>query len=79
MLDKIRQMIIRKFKLRHKMGGEMKGRIIPSIISTLNEHSKAIKDHEVLRCRDGTTEVIVSTIRHSVSLEQMTCSADLGK
>lgn len=69
MLDKIRQMIISKFDLRRKIGREMKGRIIPSIISTLNDHSKAIKDHEVLRCGDGTAEVTVSTIRHSVSLE----------
>jgi hypothetical protein len=74
MLDKIRQMIISKFDLRRKIGREMKGRIIPSIISTLNDHSKAIKDHEVLRCGDGTAEVTVSTIRHPVSLEQMACS-----
>jgi hypothetical protein len=30
MLDKIRQMIIKKFELRHKIGNKMKGRIIPT-------------------------------------------------
>jgi hypothetical protein len=51
-----------------------KGRIIPSIIVALNEQSKVIKDHEVLRFGDGTTDVTVSTNRHSINLEQMTCS-----
>jgi hypothetical protein len=74
MHDRIRQMIISKFDLRHKIGRDMKGRIIPSIIAALNEQSKVIKDHEVLRFGDGTAKVTVSTIRHSVNLEQMTCS-----
>jgi hypothetical protein len=74
MHDRIRQMIISKFDLRHKIGKDMKRRIIPSIIAALDEQSKVIKDHEVLKFGDVTTEVTISTIWHSVNLEQMTCS-----
>jgi hypothetical protein len=33
--------------------------IILSIIEALNDQSKVIKDHEVLKVGDGTVEVIV--------------------
>jgi hypothetical protein len=74
MHDKIRQMIITKFDLRRKIGGNMNGRIIPSIIETLNDQSKAIKDHEVVKIRDETAEVTVSNIRHAVNLKQKSCT-----
>jgi hypothetical protein len=74
MHDKIRQMIITKFDLRRKIGGNMNGGIIPSIIETLNDQSKAIKDHEVVKIGDGTAEVTVSNIRHAVNLEQRSCT-----
>ncbi|XP_062186670.1 uncharacterized protein LOC133890252 [Phragmites australis] len=74
MHDKIRQMIITKFHLRGKIGSNMEGRIIPAITKSLNAKSKTIKDHEVLTCGAGTTEVTVSTIRHAINLEQKTCS-----
>jgi hypothetical protein len=48
----------------------MEGRIIPSITKDLTSQSKAIKNHEVLKCGDSTTEVTVSTITHAVNLEQ---------
>jgi hypothetical protein len=37
------------FDLRRKIGGNMNGMIIPSIIGTFNDQSKAIKDHEVVK------------------------------
>jgi hypothetical protein len=72
--DKIRQMIITKFDLRRKIGGNLNGRILPSIIETLNDQSKAIKDHEVVKIGDGMTEVTVSNIRHAVNLEEKSCT-----
>jgi hypothetical protein len=74
MHDKIRYLIIIKFDLRRKIGGNMNGKIIPSVIETLNDQSKAIKDHEVVKIGDGTTKVIVSNIRHAVNLEQKSCT-----
>lgn len=74
MLDQIRQMIINKFVEREKIARNMQGTIIPSIIQDLNAKSKAIKDHEVLICGGFTAEVTVSTIRHSVNMDQKTCS-----
>jgi hypothetical protein len=74
MHDKIRQMIITKFDLRRKIGGKMNGKIIPSIIETLNDQSKTTKDHEVVKIGDRTTEVTVSNIRHVVNLEQKSWS-----
>src|SRR6266508_620341 len=74
MHDRIRQMIIEKFVLRAKIGSNMPGIIIPSIINALNAKSKTIKDHEVLICGAGTAEVTVNRFRHAVNLEQKTCS-----
>jgi hypothetical protein len=74
MHDKIRQLIITKFDLRRKIGGNMNGMIIPSIIETFNDQSKAIKDHEVVKIRDGMAEVTVSNIRHAINLEQKSCT-----
>jgi hypothetical protein len=67
-------MIITKFDLRRKIGGNMNVRIISSIIETLNDKSKAIKDHEVVKIGDGTAEVIESNIRHAVNLEKNSCT-----
>jgi hypothetical protein len=74
MLDKIRQMIIKKFELRHKIDNKMIGRIIPTITRALNDQSKNIKDNEALMFGKGTTEVTVSNVRHAVNLEEKTCS-----
>jgi hypothetical protein len=74
MLDKIRQMIIKKFELRRKIGNKMKGRIIPTITKTLNSQSKNIKDQKVLMFGDGTAEVTIATIRHAINLREKTCS-----
>jgi hypothetical protein len=52
----------------------MDGRIIPQIVRTLNATSKAIKEHDVHLNGHSTAEVIASTIRHAVNLEQKTCS-----
>jgi hypothetical protein len=60
--------------MRSRIGRKMEGRIIPSITKDLTSQSKAIKNHEVLRCADGTTEVTVSIITHAVNLEQKTCT-----
>jgi hypothetical protein len=54
MHDKIRQMIITKFNLRSKIGGNMDDRIIQSIIEDVNDQSKVIKDHEMQKVGDGT-------------------------
>jgi hypothetical protein len=72
--DKIRQMIITKFNLRSKIGGNMDSRIIPSIIEALNDQSKVIEDHEVLNIGDGGAEVTISKITHAVNLEQKICT-----
>jgi hypothetical protein len=40
----------------------------------LNAKSKTIKDHEVLICGPGTSEVTVSKVRHGVNLVEKTCS-----
>jgi hypothetical protein len=74
MHDKIRQMIITKFQMRSKIASKMEGRIIPNIIKDPNAKSKAIKDHEFLLLGSSTAEVIVSTFRHAVNLENKTCS-----
>jgi hypothetical protein len=74
MHDKIRQMIIQKIILRDKIGRKMTSTIIPSITNALNAKSKTIKDHEVLICGDGTTEVSVNRFKHVVDLGQKTCS-----
>jgi hypothetical protein len=74
MLDKIRQMIIEKFELRHKIGNNMEGIIIPTITKYLNDQSKNIKDHEVLMFGNDTTEVTMAAIRHAINLGEKTCS-----
>jgi hypothetical protein len=74
MLDKIRQMIIEKLELRHKIGNNMKGKIIPIITKSLNAQSKNIKDHEVLMFGNGIAEVTVAAIEHVVNLGEKTCS-----
>jgi hypothetical protein len=70
MLKNIRKMIVTKFDERSRIARKMEGGIIPSITKDLTAQSKDIKNHEVLRCVDGTAEVIVSTITHAVNLEQ---------
>ncbi|CAN6301543.1 unnamed protein product [Urochloa humidicola] len=77
--DTIRQMIIAKFELRHKIAKSMKGKIIPAIVEGLTAQCKAIKDCEVLRCGHGTAEVSAPTksgvmFRYAVNLELKTCS-----
>jgi hypothetical protein len=74
MLDQIRQMIIKKFEIRRKIGRKMVGRIIPQITRTLNEQSKNMKGHEVLMCENSTAEVTVAAVRHAVNLGEKTCS-----
>jgi hypothetical protein len=74
MIDQIRHMIITKFEIRRKIGRKMTGRIILHITITLNEQSKNMKGREVLICGNGTTEVIVGTVRHAVNLGEKTCS-----
>jgi hypothetical protein len=74
MHDKIRQIIITRFDVRRKIAGNMNGQIIPSIIETLNDQSKAIKDNEVVKIGDGTAEVTVSNISHVVNLEPKSCT-----
>jgi hypothetical protein len=74
MLDQIRQMIIKKFEIRWKIGRKMVGRIIPHITRTLNEESKNMKGHEVLICGNSTAEVIVAIVRHVVNLGEKTYS-----
>jgi hypothetical protein len=73
-LDQIRQMIIKKFEIRRKIGRKMARRIIPHITRTLNEQSKNMKGHEVQICGNSTTEVIVTAMRHAVNLGEKTCS-----
>jgi hypothetical protein len=74
MLDHIRQMIIKKFVLRSKSGSNMVGIIIPAIINDLNAKTKNIKDHKVLICGPVKAEVTVNRFRHTVNLEEKTCS-----
>jgi hypothetical protein len=79
MLDTIRRMIIAKFELRNKIAMKMEGKIIPAIIQDLTDQSRAIKDCEVLRCGQGTSEVTAPTklgalFRYAVNLELKTCS-----
>lgn len=74
MHEKIRHMIVAKFDLRAKIARNMEGKIIPAITKDLNAQSNAIRDHEVIRCGDGTAEVTVSTITHAVNLNERTCS-----
>jgi hypothetical protein len=74
MLDHIRQMIIKKFEIRRKIGRKMVGRIIPHITRTLNEQSKNMKGHEVLICGNSTAEMTVAVVRHAVNLGEKTCS-----
>jgi hypothetical protein len=65
MLGKIREKIIIKFEMRHKIGSKMRGRIIPTITKALNAQSKNIKGHEVVMCENGTAEVTIAAIRHA--------------
>jgi hypothetical protein len=74
MLDHMRQMIIKKFEIRRKIGKKMVGRIIPHITRTLNEQSKNMKGHEVLMCGNSTAEVTMAAVRHAVNLGEKTCS-----
>jgi hypothetical protein len=72
MLDHMRQMIIKKFEIRWKIGRKMVGRIIPHITRIFNEQSKNMKGHEVLMCGNSTAEVIVAAVRHTVNLGEKT-------
>ena len=74
MLDKIRQMIIEKIVLKSKIGAKMSGKIIPAISNALNAEAKTIKNHDVLKCGAGTSEVTANIFRHVVNLQQKTCS-----
>jgi tRNA A37 threonylcarbamoyltransferase TsaD len=74
MLHKIKHMTIPKFVERNKIARSIQGTILPSIIQSLNAQSKSIKYHEVLIVGGVTAEVIVSTIRYAVNLDQNTCS-----
>jgi hypothetical protein len=74
MLENIRKMIITKFNERSWIARKMECRIIPYITKDLIAQRKAIKNHEVLRCANGTTKVIVSTITHVVNLEHKICT-----
>jgi hypothetical protein len=74
MLDQIRQMIIKKFEIRQKIGKKMVGRITSHITKTLNEQSKNMKGYEVIQCGNSTTEVIVAIVSHAVNLRENTCS-----
>jgi hypothetical protein len=65
MLDNIRENIIIKFEMRRKIGSRMRERIIPTITKALNAQSKNIKGYEVVMCGNGTSEVIVATVRHA--------------
>jgi hypothetical protein len=67
-------MIIEKFELRHKIGNNMEGIIIPTITKYLNDQSKNIKDHEVLMFGNDTTEVTMAAIRNAINLGEKTCS-----
>jgi hypothetical protein len=51
----------------------MNDMIIPYVIKTLNDQSKAIKDHEVVKIGDGMAEVTVSNSKHAINLEQKSC------
>jgi hypothetical protein len=82
MHDMIRQMIISKFKVRRKIIMSMEGSMIPDITKALTTQSKAIKDHEVLRCGNNIAEVTAptssgATFRYAVNLELKTCSCRL--
>jgi hypothetical protein len=79
MLENIRKNILTKFDVRSRVARKMDGRIIPSVIKALTAQSKAIKNHEVLRCADGIVEVIVSTITHAVNLEHKNVLVECGK
>jgi hypothetical protein len=68
MLDKIRQMIIKKFELGRKIGNKMKGTITPTITKALNTQSKNIKEHKVLMFGNSITEVTVAAIRKALHL-----------
>jgi hypothetical protein len=74
MLDHIREMIIKKFEIRWKIGRKMVGRIMPHITRTLNEQRKNMKGHEVLICGNSTAKVIVAAVRHTINLGEQTCS-----
>src|SRR5438105_4345461 len=67
-------MIVEKFVLRAHIGSKMSGVIIPSITNALNAKTKTIKDHDVLICGAGTTEVTVNKFRHAINLKLKTCS-----
>jgi hypothetical protein len=79
MLENIRKMILTKFNERSRIARKMEGRIIPSITKDLIAQSKAIKNHVVLRCADGTAEVTMSTITHAVNLEHKRVLVGRGK
>jgi hypothetical protein len=74
MLDHIRQMIIKKFEIKQKIGRKMVGRIITYVTRTLNEQNKNMKGHEVLICGNSTAEVTVHAVRHAVNLGEKTYS-----
>jgi hypothetical protein len=74
MLDHIRQMIIKKFVSRFKIGTNMSGIIILAIISNLNAKTKSIKDHEVLICGPAKAKVTVNRFRHVVNFDEKICS-----
>jgi hypothetical protein len=67
-------LIIEKFVLRSKIGNNMSGIIIPTIISDLNARTNSIKDHEALICGLGEAEVTVNRFRHAINLDEKTCS-----
>jgi hypothetical protein len=84
MHDMIRQMIISKFEVRRKIAMSMEGNITPDITKAVTAQSKAIKDHEVLRCGNSTTEVTTpissrAAFRYVVNLEFKTCSCRLWR
>jgi hypothetical protein len=60
----------------------LEGSIIPDTTKALTDQSKAIKDHEVLRCGNNIAKVTAPTssraaFRYVVNLELKTCSCRL--
>lgn len=79
MIDKIREMIVTKFDVRRRIGNQMEGRMIPSIVKNLNERSKNMTGFDVTRHNDVEAEVSFvnkggQVIRHGVNLQLQTCT-----
>jgi hypothetical protein len=60
----------------------LEGNIIHDITKALNNQSKALKDHEVLKCDNNAAEVTAPTssgasFRYAVNLDHKTCSSRL--